>query len=96
MGCWATCLAAVIALLVCTELLIVVFIYFLVTIALLRKRHFFKFGLDHQWILGVLVQDTEGHLTFLGHAAIACCEFVLNIGIKFVVLFYNLPEEDLL
>ena len=94
MGCWVPCLAAVIALLVCTELLIVVFIYFLVTIALLRKRHFFKFGLDHQWILGVLVQDTEGHLTFLGHASIACCEVILKIGFQFVVLFAALSEED--
>ena len=66
---------------------------FLVTVSLLKKCHFFWCGLAHHWIISVLVQDIEGSLVFLGHAAIACCGLVLNIGPRFVVLFATLPEE---
>ena len=50
--------------------------------------------MDHHWILGVLVQDIEGNLTFLRHATITCFEVVLMISLKFIVLFAAMPEED--
>ena len=93
MGCWVTCLAVVVALLVFPELLVVVFI-FLVHVALLRKCHSFWCGLAHHWNIGLLVQEMEVNLTFLEHAVISWCEVVLNIGPHFIVLFVALTNED--
>ena len=63
MGFWVTCLSVFVSLLVFTELLVVVFIFVLVPVALFRKFHSLWCGLAHHWILGVLVQEMEGHLT---------------------------------
>ena len=89
---WVPCLYAVVALLVFPDIIVIVLI-FSCPVAHLRKCHSFWCGLAHLWILGVLVQDMEGNLTFLGHAIINCYEVVLNTSLKCIVLFSVLPEE---
>ena len=90
MGGWVPCLSTVV---VSPELLVLVFIFFLVNVTLVVKYHSFWCGLAHHWMLDVIFKDTEGRLTLLGHAVSACCEVILKIGLQFVVLFADIPEE---
>ena len=65
MGWWVPCISAVVEPLVFPEILVIVFIFFLVPVSVLRKCHYLWCGLDHHCIIGLIVQEMSLIYRFL-------------------------------